>query len=249
MPAFRPHVGPKNITRSVLDPKPRKKKRKPVDEFEVTASKKKRVAPDDEPVKLKKKKRPETELPPRTTAVVKSRAMVVAQPQEGMRLSSRQTNNLMAHFGSNADTIIEMLEANNNDGALTLLKKKLLMTVIDVLPDAEAIIRETKGGKGTYQFVTLISQIRELITDIQSDQDRKHIARNLCEDVIRPSFMDIAQNMITQHHSFKKEMEGKIKPDQLQNFGKELQELARNMAKDMTAKYLEVEQKIFNALK
>jgi hypothetical protein len=239
----KPRPGPKVsfVDSSTPRSKLNKKKRSKDSEFEVTSKTKKQ--------KPLQTDRESTKQP---APVVKSRAVAVlpaAAGQNATTLNVREQRSIVANFGANAQVIIDMLESNDNDGALTLLKKRLLQTVIDVLPDAEKFLRDSGGAKGTYAFVTLISQIRELITDIQSDHDRRHIARNICEEVLRPAFMDIAQNLITQHHGLRKSTEHMLKPDQLQPYSNELRELAKSLAQDMTTKYLEVETKVFNALK
>ena len=114
---------------------------------------------------------------------------------------------------------------------------------------AEQAIINSETGKGTYQFVTLISQIRELIADIQADQDRKYIAQRILETIIRPMFMDIAQAIITDHHEFRKSMESMVMPKHTASFNQELQTLAKGLAAKMNTQYKETEIKISDALK
>jgi polyhydroxyalkanoate synthesis regulator protein len=226
--------GPRKIstsgTRSQLEEKPRKKKKR----VDVEA---------DVDTKPKKKKKDTGEL----TGKQSSELSLVGGSSLVMDKKSKRI--LGSYFNEHSSKIIDMLEAGDNDGGITLLKKKLLQTVIRTLPAAEKVLVESESSKGTYQFVTLISQIRELMADIQADRDRAYIAQSLLETIIRPRFMDIAQNMMTKHHDFRKGSEEYVKPQHAQAYSTELLKLAKDLAKDMMTSYKELEGQLIEALK
>jgi hypothetical protein len=154
-----------------------------------------------------------------------------------------------ANFGKQSHKIIEMLEMEDADGAITLLKKRLLQTTIDLIPLAEQNIRDTDGAKGVYQFSTLVNQAREIMVDIQADYDKMLLAQIIEEKVIRPVFMDIAQELITEHHDFKKRVADMIHPADTQAFSTELKDLATLLARKMTSKFMEVRLGLQTSLK
>ena len=156
---------------------------------------------------------------------------------------------LEANFGSNSGKIIEMLESHDSDGAITLLKKKLLQTTIDLLPLAETMIRDSGSSKGVYQFATLVSQCRELMADIQADYDKGALARSIEDAVIRPAFQDMAQDILTEHHSFRKIVEDKLKPQHTSDFNTELKELANTLARRMQVHFLSIRDGLVRSLK
>lgn len=156
---------------------------------------------------------------------------------------------LKSYFGKHTSTILQMLEMNDTDGGLTLLKKKMLQTTVSLVPFAESMIRDTKSQRGIYQYTALVNQVRELIQDIKSDEDRKYLAQGLIESVIRPAFMEIAQRIITDHHEFRKTTERMLDPKFTQRFSEELQGLAKQLAKAMMEVYKEVESKTQDHLK
>lgn len=217
-------VGPKNITRSVLEERPRKKKRRPVE--------------DDEDTPVRKTKKLKTG----------SRELVVISGAKS-DMTAKDRKSVKSFFGSRSGQIIDMLKIGDQDSGMALLKKTLLMTVIRVLPAAEKVLTESGTTKGTYQFVTLISQIRELMTDIQADGDRKYLARSVMESIMKPAFMDLAQEIINSHHQFRKESGRMIVPSKTQEFSADLQNLAMNLAKKMNDKYNEIGVKMEEALK
>jgi len=156
---------------------------------------------------------------------------------------------IKASFGKHSHAIIQMLEMNNNDGGITLLKKRLLQMTVNVLPSAEQQLVETGAQKGVYQFATLVSQIRELITDIQADNDKKYIAQTIAETILKPAFMGLAQDIINDHHDFRRATETYVKTQHSSAHNTELRELAKTLANKMTLSYRDVSAKIYEALK
>jgi hypothetical protein len=169
--------------------------------------------------------------------------------KELMVLDKKSVKALKSKFGDHSDTIMNMLEMNNSDGGIALLQKRLLQSTIQLLPLAEEQMTETKAQKGVYQYATLVSQIRELITDIKSNEDRKYIAQKLAEQILRPAFMDLAQDVITKHHDFRRTVETCVKPAHQSEFNTELRKLATSLAESMSAQYKDVALKMFEALK
>lgn len=186
---------------------------------------------DDEPVKKKKK--------------VSTELAVLGSDQ----LPKINKKAIKTYFGKHAKGIMHMLEMNDNDGGLTLLQKKLLQTTISLVPYAESIIRNTKSQRGIYQYTALVNQVREIMTDIRSNEDRRHVAQTLLTYVIQPVFIDLAQKTITEHHDFKRVAEKYINPKDSQKFSSDLQQVARNLAREMQAAYKELEVKITEQLK
>jgi len=231
--------GPRKVstsgTRSQLEDKPRKKKKK-VDTTDL----------DDTPVKKKKKKSKDGELTKDQSYAI---ATVGGSQLLDNKLDKQSKKALKSYFGKHSLTIMEMLEAGDSDNGILLLQKKLLQTVIRVLPKAEEVLNESGTSKGTYQFVTLVSQLRELIADIQATKDRAYIAQSLLETIIRPAFMSVAQDMMTKHHTFRKLSEDYIKPNHLAKFSESLLALAKDVANDMNVAYKDVDVKLTEALK
>ena len=94
-------------------------------------------------------------------------------------------------FGDKADSIVEMLDVGNNDGALSVTIKTLLHTLINILPKVESYVLRTDGQKGVYQLSQLVSQMRDVCADIQAYRDKTNLGSTLVERYVRPSFLDI----------------------------------------------------------
>ena len=265
------NVGPKRITQSLLEGPMKRKKRVDQDDeartFRVLARKDPEDLSDDERRKLKRmrkerKKKREVDAMLKGQAednrfakgdkkLSKSRDLVVSTGI--LALSAKDKRRLKkqaeSYFGSNSSKIMEMLETGDSDGGITVLKKTLLMTIIRVLPMAEQILTDTGTAKGTYQFVTLISQMREIMADIQADRDKQFLAHSITEQIIRPAFMDIAQDMLTKHHDFRKKGDIFVVPEKTTYFSNQLLDLGKTLAGNMQERYKEVSEKLIEALK
>jgi hypothetical protein len=200
----------------------------------------------DKPTKLtKKKKKTSTDL----VVVGPELKIKKTKPGSALVVTKKTVKAIEASFGSHSQAIINMLEMNNNDGGITLLKKRLLQMTINVLPAAEQQLVETNAQKGVYQFATLVSQIRELITDIKADEDRKYIAQSIAEQILKPAFMGLAQDIINDHHDFRRTVEDYIKTEHTKDHSTELRELAKTLANKMSQAYKDVSLKMYETLK
>jgi hypothetical protein len=263
------NIGPKKITQSLLEG-PIKKRKDPEDEtktFRVLARKDPEDLSEDERRKLKRlrkerKKKREVDAMLKGQAednrfekgdkkLSKSRDLVIstgvlALSEKDKRKLKKQAE---SYFGNNSTKIMDMLNAGDADGGITILKKTLLMTIIRVLPMAEEILTQSGTAKGTYQFVTLISQMREIMSDIQADRDKQFLAQSITEQIIRPAFMDIAQDMLTMHHDFRKKGDLFVVPEKSTYFSNQLFALGKDLAGHMQTRYKEVSEKLVDALK
>lgn len=164
-------------------------------------------------------------------------------------ISKKVRVQLEADFGKHAPKLIDMLEMGQNDGALTLLKRKLLQTCIGLLPHAERTVRDSKSARGVYQFSTLISQIREIMGDIEADRDRDLLLAVIDERVIKPAFMDFAQQILVTHFEFRKDLEAHVEPKSVQLFNQKLERVAKELARKMHDQYNVVKEGLDKALK
>lgn len=182
-----------------------KVKRKPTvsrDVFKVDVSepekprKKKKVLEVEEPVR--KKKKASTAL-----TVVEAKPIVGAKKT---KLGKTDMKRIKTLFGDRSEDVLELIENNNKDGAITLLYKQLLGMVVDLMPIAEGVVREAKGYKGIYQLNQMISSCREIMADIQATQDRGMLGHTIVEKYVRPAFLDIAKQMVENDYQLQSEL-------------------------------------------
>lgn len=102
---------------------------------------------------------------------------------------------LNSMFGQRSSVIISMLETSDTDGSAALITRTLLQTLVDVLPVVERNVRRSKGARGVMPLNQVISQMRELLHDIQAYKDRDALADSLIDRHLRPAFLDLAMQM------------------------------------------------------
>lgn len=124
-----------------------------------------------------------------------SQELAVVLPK---KISKLNTKGMKSILGDSAETIQQMLEVNNNESATSLIQKRLLQSLVDLIPFAEHSIRKTKGARGVYQLNSLVTSVRELMIDLQSTRDKGAIGAELVEKVVRPAFLDIGMFLVQE---------------------------------------------------
>jgi len=186
-----------------------------------------------EPKKKKKKKRMD---------------LAVADDDEPKLSKNRTKLLLKTQFGKGAEKILRLIEQDDTDSAIALLYKRLLSSVVDILPMAEMGIRKSKGTRGTYQYVQLISSLRELMVDVQSAQDRGMMGEMLVRSVVQPSFGDLAQDTVQEFSIIAADAKGHMTQEEYAKFAPLLREARSRLANRMTAHYRTMQEGIISYL-
>jgi hypothetical protein len=146
---------------------------------------KKRVELDISAPRKKKRVPEETNLP------------AVIEPKK-TRISKLNTKGMRSILGDSAEEIQQLLESNSNDSAITLMQKRMIQTVVDLLPYAEHAVRNSKGARGVYQINSLLTSLRELMIDMQSTKDKGTLGAEMVDRVVRPAFLDIGMVLVQE---------------------------------------------------
>lgn len=165
------------------------------------------------------------------------RKLVIPDPDDPKKLSKTRKKNVKSIFGDSSEKILQLLETNDTDSAISLIYKKALSSVVDVLPYAEHNIRKSKGVRGVYQLNALISSMRELLTDMQSAQDRGLLGQSLMDSVIRPAFSDMAQDIVVEYSAIGADAKQGMTEKEWSRFRVALKDSRTNLANKFTAHY------------
>ena len=117
----------------------------------------------------------------------------------GKRVTKGHARNLETRLSTlrqETDKINALLEEGENEDAILTFQRASLQSVIDILPIAQHQYKKNPNMSNAYALNALISQSRELISDIEARQDKSHLAQTISERVIRPAFLDLAQNLM-----------------------------------------------------
>lgn len=235
LPEDKPRKKKKKV--AATEPTPKKKVVKVTDE---PKPKKKRVRAKDEPapevldapVPKKKKKvvdpvtgkeRPKAKVKAKEKRALKAHTQELAT-QEPRKRITRLSNDMRARtlFGDSAELIHQLLEDRDTDNARDILIKTMLQSLVDMIPYAENNIRKTKGQKGVYQLNGLITSVRELLIDVQSQQDRGRIGELMVERVIAPFVLDIGMAVVKRFEFLSQDAKARMEPKDFREYQSDL---------------------------
>jgi hypothetical protein len=114
------------------------------------------------------------------------------------RISKLNPSKMKSILGDAAEQINQLMEADANESAQSLMLKRLAQTTLDMIPFAEHTIRKSKGRFGVYQYNSLLTSIREIMIDMQSSRDKGALGDALIEKILRPVFFDIAMVLMRE---------------------------------------------------
>ena len=202
---------------------------------------------DDFEIPPPKKKKPTHELavvPKKSTAPYDDRKDEDNDQPEPVRLLPGVTKTTLRRintmFGQRSDTIIDMLESSDTDSASALITRTLLQTLVDVLPVVERGVRKSKGTRGVMPLNQCISQIREVIHDLQAFKDRSSLGQNIVDRNVRPAYLDLAvqvSNLFVEQENYIRTRIGKEDFEKFQDFNNQMK---RALADFIRRQYEEV---------
>lgn len=155
---------------------------------------------------------------------------------------------LRSRFGKRADAIIEMLDVGETDGAITTVQRTLLQTLVDVLPITEHAVRASSGRYGVYQFNQTISQIRELLNDIQASRDKGLLGQSIVDRCVRPAFLDVAAQIVLAFTTLNADASSRMSPEDAREYRKQVEAMKRQLADYLMNQYRSVSESVVASL-
>ena len=151
-------------------------------------------------------------------------------------------------FGERADEIMHLVEMDDRDGMITVLYKQLMKMLVDLMPTVEKSVRATKGFRGVRSLNEMVSQIREMIADMQAVQDKGMMGQRLIARYVRPAFLDIAGQMMVNNERMISEILPHVDPKHRDEVRKNMQMAQRELAKYIQSQYTSIAENIIKGL-
>lgn len=161
-----------------------------------------------------------------------------------VQYSNEEIDNAPSVMAEITDEILELLDREDNDGAITLTQKHLLRTVVTMIPEAERIIRISKSAKGIHNFSQLINNCREIMADIQMSRDSKFLSNGINLRVLQPGFIEITNMTVNAHSQLKQEISQYIPPEKRVLVNTAIDNCTKSIAKYFESQYREMKVKI-----
>lgn len=175
-------------------------------------------------------------------AVIASNVVVFDSAITGGKISKLGVRARRTIIGGSAEDIHQLIEHGHTDAATSLIYKKLLQSVVDTLPYMELVIRKSRGYKGAYAYNSMVSSVREIMTDIQQSQDRGRQGEALVERIILPVFLDIGMMMMREFEAIGQKMrrDNKLDEDTVKVYLLELDECQHRIGSQLQMQLKEV---------
>lgn len=178
-----------------------------------------------------KVKKPSAKSDTKTLALVKTSKAKIS------KLDPSQVESILAQ---DVEKIQNMLEVNDNDTAVSLIYKRLIQSIVDLLPVAENNVRVTKAVRGIYQYNALIESLRSLILEMQAALDRGAMGEAVIDRILRPIFFDVATQIVLEWKKLELAAKGSsMSEEDFSEFKEELKNSRDTLAHLMERKFNE----------
>lgn len=228
----------KTISITEVD-KPKKKKIK-LDDVEIKVKKKKPKVVDGEVVERKKKAKVSKADKERQKEYV----LALANEKPKQRISKTNTGKLRSILGDASESIQQLLEVNDTDNARSMIYKKMLQSLVDIIPYAENNIRKTKGVRGVYQLNSLIASIRELLIDVQSSQDRGRMGELLVQKIIAPAFLDLGMAIMSKFELITNDAKSRMTNEEWRALKEQIVKHRNDLSQSIERQYHEINDQV-----
>lgn len=189
----------------------------------------------------------ETEPPPSTGLIpMVSGSARIAAEQKSIGVPQIIGNH--TRLSSQMSEIVKLLDDGVQDGAISAINKSMLVSILDLLPVAIDKYKSTGLEFHAYALGALVTQIRGLITDLQSGRDRAMIAERINTIHLKSAFLLIIQQVADQTITLKAFLAGKVLPHHEKEVGGELDSNIRALSRYMNEVYDETSDKIRQVL-
>ena len=157
-----------------------------------------------------------------------------------VNISDISTSKLKSLLEQDATRINELLETGDSDNAITLIYKRLAQSCVDAIPLLEDNIRTSKGARGTYQFNTMVTALRELLVDLQAISARGQIGATVVDKVIRPFVLDLGMLIVQELKTIEEDGRSYMNKEDYEKFRTQVVKSRDNIADFVNRRFVEV---------
>lgn len=160
------------------------------------------------------------------------------------KLPNKAAKGLKLLFGDSSEKILEMLQQDDTESGVLLAQKQMLITTLSMIPDAEKAVKSSEGSRGIYQYVQLINLAQSQIETIKAQMDVGLVADSICANSVHPTFLSLAQHVVTSMYRLRSELRDFIKAEDRPNVKRLLDDTIRGMAAYMEEQNKDLQSKI-----
>lgn len=149
----------------------------------------------------------------------------------------------LSQFKKSTDRLLKSVDTNT-DKAIPDAQREMLKMMIGLVSIAEQEYRKDHRQGNAYALASMVSGIRELISDIQATRDSQKLIDRLIIYVLQPQFIAMTQCVIDTNYAFGKSIQNKVNPDDLQEVLRNIKNNSKSIARHMDAAFNEIKLKL-----
>lgn len=112
-------------------------------------------------------------------------------------------------FSEQVDNIQRLIEENSLNSQVSgsaAFQLASLRTLVSLIPDAERAYRRDPRLGHSQTITNLMTQIRELLADMQAEEDRSQIYEHIEDNILRPAFRAVGQILIDELYNLRDQL-------------------------------------------
>jgi hypothetical protein len=147
-------------------------------------------------------------------------------------------------FGIRKREIMDAVATGNIDHAVLQFQRQAYSTIVNLIPIAEKAYKKHQREHQAYVLNSLISQGRELASDLMASGDRAQLAEIIAREVLEPVFKSMLQQFMQEQLQLKTILGDKIKPQFSADASREMDNSLKRMAQVMNDMFRSTTQQI-----
>ena len=151
-------------------------------------------------------------------------------------------------FANDTDKILTLLDNQENDNAISLVQKEALKSIIGMVAIAEGQYKQYPANTNAMALNGLVTQMRELISDLQANSDKSLVIDRIIYDILYPSITQIANFLIEINFQLKKDLEKFIIPEHKKEANSVLDAATKNSGGYIKELFLQLKTRIEKSL-
>ncbi|QJT70879.1 hypothetical protein GR7B_00081 [Vibrio phage vB_VcorM_GR7B] len=170
---------------------------------------------------------------------------VKVDPKYVKKTEKEFKKSLASLFGDDAERIKDMLEsAAEKDKGVAKFQVSMIRTLVDLIPEAEAKYRDKGIANDLYAMNALISQVRELIGDMQANDAQSNMAAAVITKVVQPVFQSFGQLFIDQMFALKKSLQSDLRSDRENEGIRAIDDATKEMCRGVEERFIKIQEKM-----
>ena len=154
----------------------------------------------------------------------------------------------LATFKKDSVAIQDLLDSVE-DSPNTGFEKEAIKLLIELIPQAEVAYKDRPSQSLAYALNSFLTNVRELIQDLNEKSAQGDLAADIMEKVMRPRFSEIARMIVDNNYAIKKQMMPYVDKARRRRALRELDDATKDLGARIESVYSDIEKGLFGRIK